>query len=247
MFGFLTRRSTAVQFSSVQDGIYALGKAHMRSTPSLRSFPNVAFETVPMFVWLTMALSRPFKEDRLALLFFKRLSPPGDGQWYDVLGFVPAYSVSSFSTHQIFQCVGCLWGFLFLPVYPLGHFPSLRHVQGSTPTGVFEGGHWPLTHSSLGFPIPPFVEAHWICEDDGMCGLTVTSWGNPAEDMGDCLHLHCQAGGSARIGRFSEAGLLEWMRFVIFRARNRERSQRTSGPISEQALLHAVYNSGSWN
>ena len=35
------------------------------------------------------------------------------------------------------------------------------------------------------------------------------------------------------IGRFSEAGLLEWMRFVIFCARSRERSQRTSGPISE--------------
>ena len=59
--------SGAVLVSSVQDGIYALGKAHMRSTPSLRSFPNVAFETVPMFVRLTMALSRPFKEDRLAL------------------------------------------------------------------------------------------------------------------------------------------------------------------------------------
>ena len=28
-------------------------------------FPNVAFETVPMFVWLTVALSRPFKENRL--------------------------------------------------------------------------------------------------------------------------------------------------------------------------------------
>ena len=36
------------QFSSVHDGIYALGKVHMRSTSSLRSFPNVAFETVPM-------------------------------------------------------------------------------------------------------------------------------------------------------------------------------------------------------
>ena len=56
-----------VQFSSVQDGIYALEKAHMHSTPSLRSVPKVAFETVPMFVRLTMALSRPFKEDRLAL------------------------------------------------------------------------------------------------------------------------------------------------------------------------------------
>ena len=30
----------------VQDGVYALGKAHMRSIPSLRSFPNVALKTV---------------------------------------------------------------------------------------------------------------------------------------------------------------------------------------------------------
>ena len=29
--------------------------------------PNVAFETVPMYSWLTMALSRPLKEDRLVL------------------------------------------------------------------------------------------------------------------------------------------------------------------------------------
>ena len=36
-----------VQFSSVQYGIYALEKVHRRSTPSLRSFPNVAFQTVP--------------------------------------------------------------------------------------------------------------------------------------------------------------------------------------------------------
>ena len=71
------RRLKSVQFSSVEDGIYALGKAHMRSTASLRRFPNVAFETVLMFVWLTMALSCSFKEDRLALpvpmpLYFRR-------------------------------------------------------------------------------------------------------------------------------------------------------------------------------
>ena len=49
--------------SSVQDGIYALGKANMRSTPSLRRFPNIAFETVPMFVcWHTMALSHLFED-----------------------------------------------------------------------------------------------------------------------------------------------------------------------------------------
>ena len=40
------------QFSSVQLKMVSMRseKAHMRSTPSLRSFPNVAFETVPMFV-----------------------------------------------------------------------------------------------------------------------------------------------------------------------------------------------------
>ena len=65
------------------------------ATSRLRSFPNVAFEPVPMFVWRFL---------------FPRLSPPGD-RWCDVLGFVPAGSVSSFSTLQIFReqatCEGC--------------------------------------------------------------------------------------------------------------------------------------------
>ena len=39
-----------VRFSSAQDGIYALGKAHMRSTTSLRNFPDVTFEMVLLFV-----------------------------------------------------------------------------------------------------------------------------------------------------------------------------------------------------
>ena len=47
--------------SSVQDGISALGKSYMRSIPSLRSFPSVTFETVPMFVWLTMASLSSFQ------------------------------------------------------------------------------------------------------------------------------------------------------------------------------------------
>ena len=36
------------EFLSVQDGVCMLRKAHMRSTLSLRSFPNVAFETMPV-------------------------------------------------------------------------------------------------------------------------------------------------------------------------------------------------------
>ena len=56
-------------FSSVQNGIHALGNAHtiMRPTPSLRGSPKVAFETIPVFVSLTMVVSHPFKEDCLAL------------------------------------------------------------------------------------------------------------------------------------------------------------------------------------
>ena len=41
---------SSIQFNSVQDGIYALWKAHMLSTPSLMSFSNVTLETVPMLV-----------------------------------------------------------------------------------------------------------------------------------------------------------------------------------------------------
>ena len=52
----LERQSIFTQSSSVQDDICALEKAHMRSTSSL-SFPNVALQTVPMFIRLTMALS----------------------------------------------------------------------------------------------------------------------------------------------------------------------------------------------
>ena len=91
----------ARELSSVQDGIYALGKAHMCSTPSLRRFPNGAFKTGPMFVWLTMALSRPFMEDRLALPLSTPLSSRIWDRWCDVIGFVPAGSVSSSSTFQI--------------------------------------------------------------------------------------------------------------------------------------------------
>ena len=99
--------------------------------PSLRSVPNVAFGTVPVF--------------------FQRLSPSGN-RWCDVLGFVPAGSASSFSTLQIFRKASHLWGLLCPAVYLLGRFYSIRHVQCRTPTGVFKSGCRPSTHSILGFP-----------------------------------------------------------------------------------------------
>ena len=83
-----------------------------------------------------MALSRPFKEDCRALLLSTPLScPPGD---YGVmsLALFPIGSVSNSSILQIFRDASDLRWLLFPPVYLLGHFPSLWHVQGSTPTAV---------------------------------------------------------------------------------------------------------------
>ena len=73
--------SVEVPLSSVQDGMYALSKAHMRSTPSLRSFPNVALETVPILVWLMIALSHPLKEDCWALPLSTPLSSRRSMVW----------------------------------------------------------------------------------------------------------------------------------------------------------------------
>ena len=55
------------QFGSAPGGIYAIGKAHMRSTSSLRSFPNVAFEKGSSVRLTDDWPLSSFKEDRLAL------------------------------------------------------------------------------------------------------------------------------------------------------------------------------------
>ena len=89
------------QISSVQFKMVSLHSEKPICIPphlaSLRSFPNLAFEMVPMFVWLTMAFSRPFQG---------RSSSPSSFhasllQWIDgdVFGFVvPTGIVSSSST-----------------------------------------------------------------------------------------------------------------------------------------------------
>ena len=88
----LERETSSVQFSSVQFSSVQfkmvsvrLEKAYMRSTPSLKSFPNLAFATVPVFVWLSMALSRPFKEDRLGLPLSSPLSSRRSMVWCPLL------------------------------------------------------------------------------------------------------------------------------------------------------------------
>ena len=123
-----------------------LRKAHMRFTQSSRSFP-VAFETVPMFCLTDDGPLSSF----LTSSFHASLLQAID----DVISLALCLQVVS-ETSQHFRssekqatCEGC---FACQPAYLLGYFPSLQHVQGSTPTGIFEGGYQPLVHSSLSFP-----------------------------------------------------------------------------------------------
>ena len=73
-------------------------------------------ERVPVLIW-RIAQFRRFKVDRrpLSVFFFYAadIAPPCN-RWCDVLGFVPASSVSSSSTLQIFEdaILSHLWWFL---------------------------------------------------------------------------------------------------------------------------------------
>ena len=80
--------------SSLQDSIYALGKANVRFIPSLTRLPSVAFATSSsvalVWPWPFLVLSRNI----VRRFLFLRLSPLGD-RWCDALGSVPAGSVST--------------------------------------------------------------------------------------------------------------------------------------------------------
>ena len=138
-----------VSFSAVQDGIYELGKAHiMRPTPSIRSFPNVLFETVPMFVWLTMALSRPFKEDRLALPISTLLSSRRSMVWCpcpQVVSQIPQHFRSSV---KLVICGGC---FARRSLCSAIILQSLRHAHCSTPTADRSFLRWLSTIDTFHF------------------------------------------------------------------------------------------------
>ena len=78
---------SSVQFSSMSRWYLCTWKNphNMRSIPSLRSFPSTAFQNssndpTAMFIWLTMAVSRPFKEGCLVL----PLSTPLSSRWLTV-------------------------------------------------------------------------------------------------------------------------------------------------------------------
>ena len=59
---------------SAQNGILVFGKAHTCSAPSLSSLPKVAFETVPVFVWLNTDHSWPRRVECQLLPFSTPLS-----------------------------------------------------------------------------------------------------------------------------------------------------------------------------
>ena len=152
----VNRQKDFEQISSVQDGIYVLGKAHMCSTPSHRSFPNVVFETVAMFIWLTMSLSCPFKEDCLALLFSMPLSSRRSMVW--VFGFVPAGSVSSFSTFQVYWEASYFWVLLCQPAnLSARSFPFYSGVSRAVhrqEISTVDVDHWDISVWSEGHDIP---------------------------------------------------------------------------------------------
>ena len=129
-----------------QDGIFALGKAH----PVCRKFPQRHLWNGSIVRLNDDGPLSSFQGRSSSASSFDTSGRPGD-RWCDVLGFMPVGSFWS-STLQIFREASRLWELLCPPVYLLGCFPLLRHVQGSTPTGVYEDGCRPLTHSSLGFP-----------------------------------------------------------------------------------------------
>ena len=123
-------RTSTLQFSLVQFKMVSMRskKPIILCVPPYLSevsptLPLKRFQSSSDWRWPSLVLSRKIVQRFL----FPRLSPPGD-RWCDVLGFVPAGSVSSFSTLQIFQESSHLWGMLCPSVYLLGHVPSLRHV-----------------------------------------------------------------------------------------------------------------------
>ena len=109
--------ANTVQLSSLQDGICALGKTLAPTSFGETLAPISLGKTlVPISQMFCPALplkqfhcsSRPFKEYRPSISL-SRLSLPGD-QWCDVLGSVPAGSVSSSFTLQKFRdAIKPLW------------------------------------------------------------------------------------------------------------------------------------------
>ena len=141
---------------------------------------------MPLF--FRLCLSLPFKEGHRAL--------PVDW-WCNVLGFVPAGSVSSSSTHQIFRDVRHSWWLPCRPVCLLSYYLWLLYIKGSTSTGDLESWCRTLTYANLFFR---FKFLLFSASSFNLC----RGWHNYVvvlslpEAM--CDYFYCQAGGWDRIG-----------------------------------------------
>ena len=120
---------------------------YILSAMFFRSFHSTAFQTVPIFMWFTMALSKMIIKRFLFLCLYLC------DWWCDVLGFVPISCVSSSTLLSFQNLVSYLQWLLYLPacllsyfpwfwqsLFPLilanSYFPWLEQVQDSTFTGV---------------------------------------------------------------------------------------------------------------
>ena len=167
----------------------------MRSTPSLRSFSNVAFETVPVFVWFTMALSRPFKEDRQALPLSTSLSSRRSMVWCPWL-CARRWCLQLLSTSDLprrkplvrvsFPASLSARSFPFTPACP-EQYIHVSFRKWMSNIGTY---HAVLASYSNFLLISKLIDSVTMM---ACVVITVTSWGNPAEGMGDCFHIHCQA------------------------------------------------------
>ena len=122
----------------------------MSSTQSLRSSPELPlkwFKFWSVWWWPILVPSREI----LKCLLFLCLSFPGNW-WCGNLGCVSVGSVLSSSALQIFWVVSHLSSLLCPPVYLLGDFLWLRHVQSRTSTGVFKDGCRTLSYANQGTP-----------------------------------------------------------------------------------------------
>ena len=152
------------QLNSVQFKMVAmrLEKAHMRSTPSLRSFPNVVFETVPMFVWLMMTLSRPFKEDRVeeASFHVALLQAIGDVMSLALCPQVMSQAPQHFrSSEKQASCEGC---FARQSICSVISFHSL-HSGMSRAVHLQKFSRWmPTIDTFRSGPPESFNGCHWV-------------------------------------------------------------------------------------
>ena len=101
----------------------------MRSTPSPRSFSNVAFETVPM----NMGDNSPHSSFQGRLSSTSSSMPLSSRQ---LMVRCPWLCAHRYCPQPLISLHSSMSSTAHLPVYLLSHFPSQQHVQHSTPAGL---------------------------------------------------------------------------------------------------------------